>query len=73
MVLWFFVSGQRTLFLPSDVAQRVVVVATHVISIASTIYKKCGDLTGNSSHGRYCDLFAVAGVSLKQPPKLYWF
>jgi len=29
--------------------------------------------TGNSSHGRYRNLFAVVGVSLKQRPKLYCF
>jgi len=80
------VSGQRTifqgqsLFPPNDVAQRVIVVANHVIAVAYSHdcccqhhLKKYVNLTGNSSHGRYRDPFAVVDVSLNQRPKLYCF
>jgi len=54
-------------------ANHVIAAATNVITVASVTYRKYGDLTGNISNGRYSDRFAVAGVSLKQRPKLYCF
>jgi len=44
-----------------------------VIAVASATKKKYGNLTGNSPHWQYRDLFTVVGVSLKQRPKLYCF
>jgi len=46
---------------------------THVVAVASPTLKQYGDLTGNSSYGRYRDLFAAVDVSLKQRLKLYCF